>query len=113
MTTTVQARPGSTGPLWQRAGQMPAKPGRKTTQEIISGYRATAVLDTPMRKLEVLESQNGEIIVRDTEYMPNRTTADVGLLHLEYHEAHFLARVLLDLEPPAEPANGSNGKAHA
>jgi hypothetical protein len=98
---------------------LPKHAVRKTTHEIISGYRATAVIDTPMRKVEVLETQDGSVIVRDTEYMPNRSQADVGLLHLRYHEAQALATVLRELEESdgsekTQPANGNgNGKARA
>ena len=82
--------------------------GRKTVSEIISGFRATRVIDSPMRTLDVLESNLGDVMLRCTEYINLR--ADVTIVHLDYHEAHALAGVLRDLEPPDEP---KNGKSHA
>jgi hypothetical protein len=78
--------------------------GRKTVSEIISGFRATRVIDSPMRMLDVLESNLGDVILRCTEYTNLR--ADVTVVHLDYHEARALASVLRDLEPPDEPKNG-------
>ena len=78
--------------------------GRKTISEIISACRATHVLDTPMRLLDVLEYGDGSIWLRDTDYSEAR--ASVARIHLDYHEAHALASVLRDLEPPDEPKNG-------
>ena len=92
-----------------------AKPiTRKTSTDImsiISGYRATSVIDTPMRRLDVLEKvSEGTLLLRDTDYLGEK--ADIRHIHLEYAQAQALAAVLRDLQPPEEPANG-NGKARA
>jgi len=87
-----------------------ARDNRKTTTQIITAYDATAVIDTPMRKLEVLQSHSGQVILRNTEYVGAR--ADVEHIFLAYAHAQSLASVLRDLEPPAEephvqqPTNG-------
>jgi hypothetical protein len=67
-----------------------------TSTTIISGYRATSVVDTPMRKVEVLEDQNGHVVLRATEF--SRDRAEVDMIHLEQHEAQALARALVRLE---------------
>ena len=75
--------------------------GRQTGQQIIAAYRATRVIDTPMRLLDVLESQDGRIIVRDTSFYNMR--ADVTQIFLDPHEAIALAAVIEHLEDlPAE-----------
>lgn len=78
--------------------------GHKTASEVISGFRCTRVIDSPMRMLDVLEAADGTMWLRDTEYKDSRVS--VTHLHLNYHEAYALATVLRDLEPPEEPKNG-------
>jgi hypothetical protein len=70
---------------------------RETSTTIISAYRATSVVDTPMRKVEVLEAQDGRVLIRATEYRATRT-ADVWAIYLEHEEAQTLARVIINLE---------------
>jgi hypothetical protein len=78
-----------------------AKLRKTSTEETISGFKCTAVIDTPMRKLEVLESiHDGRVQVRNTEF--NGIKADVELIHMEYHEAQALADVLRSLDAPAK-----------
>jgi hypothetical protein len=78
---------------------------RRVTTEIISAYRATSVVDTPMRKVEVLEAQDGRVILRATEYRAGH--ADVMQIHLENYEAQALAAVIQNLEgAEAKPTNG-------
>lgn len=116
----------SRAPQDRNAGISPAliaplsesKPARKTTTEqYVTGWRATPVIDTPMRKLEVLENlTDGRLCLRDTDY--NKSRADLSFIHLEYHQGQTLAGVLRSLEDPdAEkpaPTNGNgNGKARA
>jgi len=69
---------------------------RATSVEVISAYRATSVIDTPMRKLEVLEAQSGYLILRATEYRGGKVEAT--MIHVSHEEAHTLAKVLLGLE---------------
>lgn len=92
---------------------------RQTSAVVISAYRATSVVDTPMRKIEVLEAADGRVILRATEYTPGNTAAHVHLIYLEHHEAQGLARVVMNLEDQPTPnefkprtvaANG-NGEA--
>lgn len=80
--------------------------GHKTVSEIISGFRATRVIDSPMRMLDVLESNLGDVLLRATEYTDAR--AVVTIMHFDYHEAHALASVLRELEPPDEPKKGNS-----
>lgn len=86
---------------------------KTTTEQYISGWKSTSVIDTPMRKLEVLESiADGMVVLRDTAY--NKGRADLSFVTLEYHQGQALASVLRGLEDPeakapAAPANG-NGK---
>lgn len=70
---------------------------RHTSATVISAYRATSVLDTPMRKVEVLEEQDGTVWLRETAFDQFRH-ANVSLIHLAHHEALALARVLTNLE---------------
>jgi hypothetical protein len=55
------------------------------------------VVDTPMRKVEVLEGIDGSVVVRATEFRGGR--ADVFAIHLQNHEAQTLSEVLQNLEP--------------
>lgn len=73
---------------------------RPTTTTILSAYRATSVVDTPMRKVEVLESADGRVILRATEF--ERASAHVFQIHLEHHESQTLAKVLMTLEDQSE-----------
>jgi len=88
-------------------------PARKTTTEqYVTGWRATPVIDTPMRKLEVLENlTDGRLCLRDTDY--NGARVGLSFIHLEYHQGQALAAVLRALEDPDSekpaPTNG-NGK---
>jgi hypothetical protein len=81
-------------------------PHRKvTTDEYVSGHRAIAVIDTPMRKLEVIESRmetrsGGFVFIRDTAY--DREKAGLSFIYLSYHEAEALAAVLGNLQPADE-----------
>lgn len=87
---------------------------RQTSTTIISAYRCTAVVNTPMRKVEVLEEQDGTVWIRDTSFNTFKH-ADVSLIHLEHYEAQSLARLLLTMEPDPdlEPApRNSNGNGH-
>jgi hypothetical protein len=68
---------------------------REANTQIISAFRATSVLDTPMRKLEVLETQDGRVIIRDTQFFVQR--ADVTHIYLEVHEARALVDVISHL----------------
>jgi len=81
---------------------------QKTVSEIISGYRSTRVIDTPMRLLDVLESNEGEVILRSTEYTGDRVA--VTRMHLSYAEAQSLCSILRDLEPAEEFGAPKNGK---
>ena len=76
---------------------------RHTSAVVISAYRATSIVDTPMRKMEVLEEQNGIVWLRETSYDTFRQ-AHVSLIHLEHHESQALARALLLLEDQPQPA---------
>jgi hypothetical protein len=80
-----------------------AAPHRKvTTDEYITGYRELQVIDTPMRKLSVLESRlDGTVWLRYTSYEQTR----VGVTFipgLNYHEVTALAAALASLQAPDE-----------
>ncbi len=62
----------------------------------ISDFRETYVIETPMRKLSILESKSGEITLRDIGFIGNRT--DLSLIHLEHEQAHALAEALGRIE---------------
>lgn len=87
----------------------PHTPERKVVHEVISGYRETMVIDTPMRKFSVLETQDGSVMLRDIDFTLDRSKADVTWLHLERAQGLALAAVLRELDD-APPTNG-NGKA--
>ena len=76
------------------------KMSQPTSTTIISAYRATSVVDTPMRKVEVLEAHDGRVIIRATEFENSR--AHVFPIHLEHHEALALADTLANLEAREE-----------
>jgi hypothetical protein len=60
------------------------------------GCKELVVINTPYRKLSVLEMRDGLIVLRDVAFVGTR--ADVALIHLEREQAHALADVLLELE---------------
>jgi hypothetical protein len=76
-------------------------PHRKvTTDEYISGYREIQVIDTPMRKLSVLESRiDGTVFLRNVTFDQNKVGISF-IPHLEYHEAAALAAALGSLTAP-------------
>lgn len=80
---------------------------RHSSATVISAYRATSVVDTPMRKVEVLESADGRVIFRATEFSPGNSRADVHLIYLEHHEAVTLARVVMNLEDQPAVSRGA------
>lgn len=83
---------------------------RKTVLDrIISEFRCTHVIDTPMRRLDLVQSNSGEMYLRNVEFDGNRV--GVVNIHLGYHEAQALADVLRSLEPPADDDQPKNGKA--
>ena len=53
------------------------------------------VIETPYRRLSVLESRDESILVRDASFVGSK--CDVQLIHLERHEADVLAQVLAKL----------------
>jgi len=69
---------------------------RNSSVEVISAYRATSIIDTPMRKVELLEAADGMIILRATSYQGQR--ADVSLIWLERPAALALGRVLVTMD---------------
>lgn len=73
----------------------------RTLAEIISGFVCHRVIDTPMHQIDVLESTDGCVIVRNTEYGENMRAA-VTTMVLDYGQAHTLAGILARLEPRAE-----------
>jgi hypothetical protein len=108
MSTLSQAE--QTAGISRRALEtLAGRNGRKTVSEIISGFRATRVIDSPMRMLDVLESNLGDVLLRATEYTDTR--AVVTIMHFDYHEAHALASVLRELEPPDESPKKGSGRA--
>lgn len=83
---------------------------RSTVFQITSGCRSTSVVDTPMRKVEVLEELDGQIILRETVFADRHV--GVSTVHLQHHEAAALARALLSLEDMPE-TSGQIAKAGA
>ena len=78
-----------------------AAPASSTTKkpadwQTISAVRETCVIDTPMRKLSVLESHSGYVTLRDLQFVNAR--ADVTHIVMEPEQAHALAAVLAKLE---------------
>lgn len=56
------------------------------------GTKETTVVDTPYRRLSILESRTGEISLRDVSFVGAK--ADVELIHLEREQAQTLVSVL-------------------
>ena len=71
-----------------------------TSTTVISAYQATSVVDTPMRKVEVLVDNSGRVVLRATEF--ENWKAHVYLIHMEHHEAESLARAILSLDGDVE-----------
>ena len=68
--------------------------------DIISGFlRETYVIDTPMRKLSVLESHSGQVTLRDVAFIDHRSY--LTQIFIEPEQAHTLASVLLSIEATA------------
>lgn len=82
-----------------------ARESRKTVWEH-SGFKCTHIIDTPFRRLDLIETKD-EVYLRDMVLIGEKAT--VAKIHLEYHEAQALCGMLRDLEPPEEFAKG-NGK---
>lgn len=60
------------------------------------GCRETVVIDTPYRRLSVLETRDSYFILRDVSFVGSK--ADVSLIHLEPEQAYALTAVLTRLE---------------
>lgn len=74
-------------------------------RSIGEGTTETLIIDTPYRKLALLETSDGKVFLRDVSFIGHR--ADVSLIHLEREQAHATAKVLeaIETNPPApEPA---------
>lgn len=86
----------------------------KTVQEIsevISGFRATRIVDTPMRIVDVLESiADGRVILRETTWGKR---VEMYGFSLAYHEARALGVALQELEPPPERTTSAHDKEPA
>jgi hypothetical protein len=63
------------------------------------GTRETPVIETPYRRLSVMETRDSYFILRDVSFVGSR--ADVSLIHLEPEQAHALAAVLASMEAKA------------
>jgi hypothetical protein len=63
------------------------------------GTRETPVIETPYRRLSVMETRDSYFILRDVSFVGSR--ADVALIHLEPEQAHALAAVLASMEAKA------------
>jgi hypothetical protein len=76
-------------------------PAEKTTRVDIvgDGTRETPVIETPYRRLSVMETRDSYFILRDVSFVGSR--ADVALIHLEPEQAHALAAVLAGMEAKA------------
>ncbi len=84
------------------------------TTEVISAQRATPIVDTPMRVIQVLESVSGRVLIRVTEWVESRDgsemRADCTTIVLDYHEAASLARALARLEGDKPLVEAGKGK---
>lgn len=74
---------------------------RATSQTVISAFRCTSIVDTPMRKVEVLEAADGRVIIRQTDFEVYKTRAEVSLIVIERYEAQAIGKVLLTLDDDA------------
>jgi hypothetical protein len=63
------------------------------------GTRETPVIETPYRRLSVMETRDSYFILRDVSFVGSK--ADVALIHLEPEQAHALAAVLASMEAKA------------
>ena len=73
---------------------------RSTKVDIVGdGTRETPVIETPYRRLSVMETRDSYFILRDVSFVGSR--ADVALIHLEPEQAHALAAVLASMEAKA------------
>jgi hypothetical protein len=68
---------------------------KDSTRDPFSGTRETLAIDTPYRKLSILESRDGEIVLRDASFIGNK--CDLALVHLEREPARSLAVALLKI----------------
>lgn len=67
----------------------PAEPAR----DPMSGQRESRVIDTPFRQLSILESRDGEITLRNAEFVG--TKCDLALIHLDGEQTRTLGLALL------------------
>jgi hypothetical protein len=65
-----------------------------TRAEVISGVRETRIIDEPYRKLSLLETRDGDVILRNVEFVGNK--AHLSLVHLEYEQSLTLAKRVLE-----------------
>jgi hypothetical protein len=78
-----------------------AEPTKVTTKPDIvgDGTRETPVIESPYRRLSVMETRDSYFSLRDVSFVGSR--ADVALIHLEPEQAHALAAVLASMEAKA------------
>lgn len=78
---------------------------QRRTFTMPSPYKnCTAVVDTPMRKIELLETFEGDLLVRAIEL--RATQAFVIPIHMNHPEAICLADAIYDTESPVTVSDG-------
>lgn len=62
---------------------------------ISNGAEETYVIETPYRKLSVLEDRDGDLTLRDVGFIGNK--ADLQMIHLDREQARTLAGMITKL----------------
>lgn len=65
----------------------------ESAREPFSGQREIRVIDTPFRQLSILESRDGEVTLRNAEFIGSK--CDLAIVHLEREQARTLGLTLI------------------
>ena len=77
------------------APKVPKVPNVEPARDPMSGHRETSVIDTPFRQLSILENRDGEIALRNAEFLGSR--CDLAVMHLDSEQSRTLAVALLKI----------------
>ena len=82
-----------------------------TLAERIAGVQETRIISEPYRQLSVLETRDGDLVLRNVEFVGSK--ADVQLIHLAYEQSRTLAQKILERfhQHAPEPKPPSRGRA--
>jgi len=69
--------------------------GKSTPTAISNGAEETYVIETPYRKVSLLENRDGDLTIRDVGFIGNKV--DLQMIHLDREQARTLAGMITKL----------------